>query len=65
MIYNYKITIIFMKVYGFVSKLYSRLGLQGKALKLAVKHHEDKQSKETDKAVVDILNDLGWVHAVR
>ena len=54
-----------MKVYGFVSKLYSRLGLQGKALKLAVKHHEDKQSKETDKAVVDIMNDLGWVHAVR
>ena len=54
-----------MQVYGFVWKLYSRLGLQGKALKMAVKHHEEKQNKETDKVVTDILKELGWAHVVR
>lgn len=54
-----------MQVYGFVWKLYSRLGLQGKALKMTVKHHEEKQNKETDKVVTDILKDLGWAHVVR
>ena len=46
-------------------KLFKRLGLLGKALKVAVKHHEDKQTKDTDKIVMDILKEIGWAHAVR
>lgn len=53
------------KVFSFMWKLFNRLELQGKALKLAVKHHEDKQNKESDKIVTDILQGLGWEHVVR
>jgi len=53
------------KVFNFMWKLFKRLGLLGKALKVAVKHHEDKQTKDTDKIVMDILKEIGWAHAVR
>ena len=36
-------------------KLFKQLGLHAKALKIAVKHHEEKQNKETEKIVVEIL----------
>merc|ERR1712241_1278831 len=52
------------KVFNFMWKLFKRLGLLGKALKVAVKHHEDKQTKDTDKIVMDILKEIGWAHAV-
>ena len=55
----------FSQVFSFASKLFKRLELHGKALKVAVKHHEDKQNKDSDKIVSDILRELGWAHAVR
>jgi len=53
------------KVFSFMWKLFNRLDLHGKALKLAVKHHEDKNNKESDKIVTQILQGLGWEHVVR
>ena len=53
------------QVFSFAWKLFKRLELHGKALKVAVKHHEDKQNKDSDKIVSDILRELGWAHAVR
>ena len=52
-------------MFSFAWKLFKRLELHGKALKVAVKHHEDKQNKDSDKIVSDILRELGWAHAVR
>ena len=46
-------------------KLFKHLGLHAKALKVVVKHHEEKQNKETEKIVVEILKCLGWGHVVR
>lgn len=54
-----------VQVYNFTSKLFTRLDLNGKALKIAVKQHEDKQTKETDRTVNDILQSLKWDHVVR
>ena len=53
------------QVFNFMWKLYKTLGLHGKALKLAVKHHEEKQTKESDKIVSDIIAALGWEHVAR
>ena len=46
-------------------KLFKQLGLHAKALKIVVKQHEDKPSKETEKTTVEILKSLGWDHVVR
>ena len=46
-------------------KLFNHLELHGKALKIVVKQHEDKPSKETEKTAVEILKSLGWDHVVR
>ena len=46
-------------------KLFKQLGLHAKALKIVVKQHEDKQNKETEKIVVEILKCMGWDHVVR
>jgi len=53
------------KVFTFTWKLFKQLELYGKALKIVVKHHEDKRTKETEKIVVEILKCLGWDHVVR
>ena len=53
------------KVFTFMWKLFKQLELYGKALKIVVKHHEDKRTKETEKIVVEILECLGWQHVVR
>ena len=46
-------------------KLYRHLGLHGKAVKLAVKQLDEKQTKENEKILVDLLKCLGWDHVVR
>ena len=46
-------------------KLFRQQGMLGKALKLAVKQLEDKQTKENEKVVVELLSALRWDHVVR
>ena len=46
-------------------KLFNYLELYGKALKIVVKQHEDKPSKETEKTCIEILKCLGWKHVIR
>jgi len=53
------------KVFGFMWKLFRHLGFSGKALKLAVKQLEEKQTKENEKYVTDSLQSLGWEHVTR
>jgi len=53
------------KVFSFMWKLFRQQGMLGKALKLAVKQLEDKQTKENEKVVVELLSILGWDHVVR
>merc|ERR1719397_801330 len=53
------------KVFSFMWKLYRHLGLYGKAVKLAVKQLDEKQTKENEKILVDLLKCLGWDHVVR
>jgi len=53
------------KVFSFMWKLYRHLGLHGKAVKLAVKQLDEKQTKENEKILVDLLKCLGWDHVVR
>jgi len=54
-----------IKAFGFMWKLFRQLGLPAKALKLAVKQLEDKQTKENEKVVLELLLVLGWDHVVR
>ena len=54
-----------MQAFGFMWKLFRQLGLPAKALKLAVKQLEDKQTKENEKVVLELLLVLGWDHVVR
>merc|ERR1712106_888794 len=54
-----------IKSFGFMWKLFRQLGLPAKALKLAVKQLEDKQTKENEKVVLELLLVLGWDHVVR
>merc|ERR1712096_127243 len=53
------------KVFGFMWKLFRQQGLLAKALKLSVKQLEDKQTKENEKVVMELLQAMGWDHAVR
>jgi len=53
------------KVFSFMWKLFRQQGMLGKALKLAVKQLEDKQTKENEKVVVELLSALRWDHVVR
>merc|ERR1719456_917447 len=53
------------KVFSFMWKLFRQQGMLGKALKLAVKQLEDKQTKENEKVVVELLQGLGWDHVAR
>lgn len=46
-------------------KLFRQQGLLAKALKLSVKQLEDKQTKENEKVVMELLQAMGWDHAVR
>jgi tripeptidyl-peptidase-2 len=53
------------KVFSFMWKLFRQQGMLAKALKLSVKQLEDKQTKENEKVVVELLAALGWDHVVR
>ena len=46
-------------------KLFRHQGLLAKALKLAVKQLEDKQTKDNEKVVLELLQGLGWDHVTR
>ena len=54
-----------IQVFNFTWKLFNKLELFGKALKVAVKHHEDKQNKESDEITSGILRSMKWDHVVR